>query len=115
MGRPRKLDKLAQIDGKIEKQKPTTLEQLWGGTGISNYGTLDEKVYEDKLDKMNLADLQVHAVNYGLIPKDDPKILKQRLMNLFRSHISKFKERPTPLRPNPKKLDALRKFFPIVK
>ena len=104
MARPRKLDNLKQIDGKVDKQKPTTLEQLWGGTGGGEYGTLDEKEYESKLDAMNLTDLQKHALEKGLIPKNDEKILKQRLMNLFASHVNKFKSPPSPKRPNPQKI-----------
>ena len=41
----KKLESLSQTHGK-EEFKPTTLDQIWGDTGISKYGTLNEDEYE---------------------------------------------------------------------
>lgn len=48
------------------------------------YGTNDPKVYQSKLDGMDLSDLQVYAYENGIVPKDDRFALIDRLMAEFR-------------------------------
>ena len=83
---------LSQTHGKEENFEPTTLEQIWGDDGSSAYGTLSETTYEDRLDDMNMSDLQTHASTVGIIPIDNRHTLRERLMREFRKHISSYKK-----------------------
>ena len=89
-GRAKKIEGLSQAHGKEESFKPTTLDQIWGDTGISEYKTLDESVYSQQLDAMNKSDLQNHASKKGLIPVDDRGLLTKRLINEFRKHVNQY-------------------------
>ena len=46
MAKKPKLKDLNQIDAKEETGRPTTLDQIWGDTGISKYGTNDFEYYK---------------------------------------------------------------------
>tara|TARA_R100000008_G_C3560293_1_gene155744 strand:- start:63 stop:446 length:384 start_codon:yes stop_codon:yes gene_type:complete len=83
---------LSQTHGKVEKFEPTTLDQIWGDDGSSMYGTMDERTYEERLDDMNLSDLQTHASRVGIIPVDNRGMLKDRLMREFRKHVLGYKK-----------------------
>ena len=84
--------KLSQAHGKVEEYQPTTLDQIWGDDGTSLYGTLDEVVYKDRLDEMNMSDIQSHASRVGIIPIDNRSMLKDRLVKEFRKHASAYKK-----------------------
>ena len=84
------LDELSQSHGKEEGTQPTSLDQVWGDTGISKFGTQDKDEYEDKLKDMNKSDLQTHATKVGLVPIDDPNMLRKRLLKEFTRHMSSF-------------------------
>ncbi len=86
-----KLEELSQSHGKEETTKPTSLDQLWGDTGVSKFKTLDKEEYESKLEDMNKSDLQAHATKVGLVPIDDVSTLKRRLMKEFTKHVSSFR------------------------
>tara|TARA_B100000131_G_scaffold240915_1_gene233242 strand:- start:289 stop:681 length:393 start_codon:yes stop_codon:yes gene_type:complete len=93
-----KLNKLSQADGKDDSKQETmvksqarTLDQVWGDTGLSKYNTMDQSEYELRIGEMNKTDMQAHAQQIGLIPVDDVRILKQRLINEFKSHVAKYK------------------------
>ena len=64
--RKKSIKDVSQTHAKEEFQ-PTTLDQIWGDTGSSTYGTMDEKVYVYRLNNMNLSDLQSHASHVGII------------------------------------------------
>ena len=83
---------LSQTHGKEENFEPTTLDQIWGDDGNSTYGTLSETTYEDRLDDMNMSDLQTHASTVGIIPIDNRHTLRERLMREFRKHVSAYKK-----------------------
>lgn len=91
------LKNMKMAHGKIEpkydsKYVPSTLDQLWGDTGLAgNYDTLEESEYKTKLDEMNKSDLQAHAVRIGLIPVDNRETLVNRLMREFRVHVASYK------------------------
>jgi len=85
---------LSQTHGKEEKFEPTTLDQIWGDDGTSMYGTIDDKVYMERLDDMNLSDLQTHASRVGIIPIDNRNMLRDRLVREFRRHVSTY-QKPT--------------------
>ena len=51
---------MKQIHGKKESaSKPTTLDQIWGDTGSSTYGTLEESVYIDKIRNLRTNTIDV--------------------------------------------------------
>ena len=85
------LEELSQSHGKEEGTQPTSLDQVWGDTGVSKFGTLDEEEYESSLSSMNKSDLQTHATKVGLVPIDDVNMLRKRLLREFNRHISSFR------------------------
>ena len=91
---------LSQTHGKVEEFQPTTLDQIWGDTGITAYGTMNEKEYEARVDDMNMSDLQAHASTVGIIPVDNRNMLRERLLREFRKHVSSYQRPISP--PNPR-------------
>lgn len=87
-----KLDSLNQTHGKVER--PITLDQVWGDSGRSRYGTLDINKYEEYLANLNKSDIQAHAVKVGLVPVDDRDSLTRRLKQEFIKYASQFQARP---------------------
>jgi hypothetical protein len=86
---------MKQIHGKKEKaSKPTTLDQIWGDTGLWKYNTMNLDEYSDQLQEMTKTDLQAHATKIGLIPVDSREMLSQRLVREFRRHVSSYENRP---------------------
>ena len=83
---------LSQAHGKKENFEPTTLEQIWGDDGSTTYGTLNENQYANRLDDMNMSDLQTHASTVGIIPIDNRSTLRERLLRDFRKHVSSYKK-----------------------
>jgi len=86
----KKLESLSQTHGK-EDFKPTTLDQIWGDTGMSKYGTLNEGEYETQLKEMNRTDIHSHASKVGVIPVDNRDMLHQRLLREFKRHLSAYR------------------------
>lgn len=101
-----------EITGKIETYEPTTLDQIFGDTGITKYKTLDLSEYETSLGEMNLSDLQNHALKLGLVPIDNAQMLKKRLVVAFKVHIAKYRKpvvknnKPIEISPETKKILA---------
>jgi len=93
MSKKSKINSLHQAHGKVEK-RPLTLDQVWGDTGNSKYGTLDKEVYSQYLDSLNKSDLQSHASKIGLVPIDDRKALVARLNKEFQKHVTIYKPSP---------------------
>jgi len=85
---------MSQAHGKVESVEPTTLDQIWGDTGLTKYNTLDEKEYEGQLDNFTKSELQAHATKVGLIPVDNRETLKTRLIREFNKHTSSYKKPP---------------------
>jgi len=77
-----------QTHGKVEN--PITLDQIWGDTGITKYGTLNLEEYEKKINDFNKSDLQTHATQVGLIPVDNREILLARLLSEFKKHVAHY-------------------------
>lgn len=93
MKKGKKLADITQVDGKVEKFVPTSLDQFWGlDNGMSKFGTLELDEYEAKLNEMNKADLQEHAVKQGLIPTHEREILRKRLVTEFKRHVAGFRK-----------------------
>ncbi len=87
--------KMTQTHAKEEKFQPSTLDQVWGDTGNTKYGTMDEAKYNEQLDEMNKSDLQAHAGRVGFVPIDDRGLLTKKLLSEFRKYVSGFRK-PTP-------------------
>ena len=86
-----KASELSQTHAKVEGRRPTTLDQIWGDTGMHKYKTLDEQEYKQQLKEMHKVDLQAHAVEIGLIPIDNPEQLKRRLLVEFKKYATAYK------------------------
>jgi len=98
MPKKTKLKTLKQIDGKSEEKViPSTLDQIWGDTGLSRYHTLNEKEYTTYLSELNKSDLQTHATKIGLLPIDNRELLTSRLLREFKKYVDSFK-RPVPMK-----------------
>ena len=92
MTKKKKLENLSQIDAKEEKGKPTTLDQIWGDTGLSKYGTQNFEEYKNYLKGLNRTDIQAHAVQIGILPTDNHEILIARLEREFLRHVNSYLE-----------------------
>jgi len=90
MPRKKKLKELKQTDGKAEPVKPTTLDQIWGNTGLTKYGTSDVEEYKEYIKGLNRTDIHNHALEVGIIPIDNMEILFSRLEREFIRHVSSF-------------------------
>ena len=97
-----KLNKIKQVHGKQETYEVNSLDQVWGDTGISKYGTFDAEEYRTQLSEMSKADLRAHATKVGIVPVDNRELLTKSLMREFNRHslsykrpiVPKKKERP---------------------
>jgi hypothetical protein len=85
-----KLQDLSQVDAKEEKGKPTTLDQIWGDTGLNKYNTMNFDEYKTRINSMNRTDIQNHAVQIGILPTDNHQILIARLEREFLRHIGTY-------------------------
>ena len=88
---PKKVDELNQAHGKEETAKPTTLDQIWGDTGLSKYRTLDATEYGTYLKQLNKSDLQRHAAEMGIVPVDSREMLSNRLLKEFNRYAASFR------------------------
>ena len=84
--RKKNLSEINQTHGKVEKSKPTTLDQIWGNDSLSRYSTLSYEEYQGNLKDMDKSKMKEHAYigQYASIPdqttenqpKASEKILK---------------------------------------
>jgi hypothetical protein len=88
----KKIEQLSQTHGKQEQFQPTTLEQIWGDTGLTRYKTMDETEYSTFLKDLNKSDLQAHAMSIGIIPIDNREMLTKRLVREFKSYVSGYRK-----------------------
>ena len=91
--KPTKLDSLDQAHGKDESKEfePTTLDQIWGDTGMWKYKTMDEKEYKTQLREMSKSDLFTHASKNGIIPTDNRDLLVNKLVREFTKYVSSYR------------------------
>jgi hypothetical protein len=92
--------KMMQAHGKEETFQKTTLDQVWGDTGNTRYGTLNQEEYSGSLSEMNKSDLQAHAHLHGLVPIDDRNRLTKKLLSEFKKYVSGFKSPSSPTNPS---------------
>ena len=90
MAKKSKLQELNQIDAKEELGKPTTLDQIWGDTGLQKYGTNNFDQYKNYIRSLNRSDIQAHAIKVGMLPTDNYEILVARLEREFQRHVSAY-------------------------
>lgn len=85
----KKSKEMIQTHAMEEKQsfEKTTLDQIWGDTGFSKYGTLDEEKYVSQIKGMNKTDLHAHAVKIGILPVDNRQLLTSRLVREFKKYV----------------------------
>lgn len=102
---------LNQAHGKDEsKSTPTTLDQVWGDTGLWKYNTNDVNEYAQQIKTMTLADIRNHANKIGLVPVGDRSSLEKKLITEFNKHVSKYSVSavepadPSPISENAKKI-----------
>jgi|TARA_B110000263_G_scaffold164093_1_gene142903 hypothetical protein len=74
------------------KYAASTLDQIWGDTGLTKYQTLDSKEYKQTINNYNKSDLQTHASKVGLLPLDNVTMLKERLMSEFNRHVASYRK-----------------------
>ena len=90
------LQSLSQTHGKEEKFQATTLDQIWGDTGNTRYGTTDVNEYIRRLENMNTSDIQSHAHKMGLIPVDDRVTVTKKLVSEFKRYVSAYRKPNAP-------------------
>ena len=93
----KKLESLDQTHGK-EEFKPTTLDQIWGDTGLWKYNTANAEEYSKQLNEMTLSDVQKHATKIGLIPRGSRVLLQKKLVSEFNKFVSQYKFKDEPLK-----------------
>lgn len=88
----KKLANLSQADGKSEESAitPSTLDQVWGDTGLWKYKSTNAADYKIYLDSLNKSDLQTHASKVGIIPSDNRDLLNQKLVKEFKRFIAAY-------------------------
>jgi hypothetical protein len=89
-----KVKEMTQTHAMEEKEsfQKTSLDQIWGDTGLSKYGTQDEQEYVSTIRAMNRSDLHSHAVKYGILPVDNRELLTTRLLREFKKYILSYKK-----------------------
>ena len=102
MSKKTKLKDLNQIDAKAENGKPTTLDQIWGDTGLQKYGTNNFDEYKAHIRSLNRSDIQSHAVKIGILPIDNYEILVARLEREFQRHSATYQAPPEKRKDNKK-------------
>jgi hypothetical protein len=90
--RKKKLKDLSQTHGKSEEIIPSTLDQVWGDTGMSKFGTLNEEEYETELGGYSKTDLFAHAAKVGIVPVDNRELLEKRLIREFQRHVLSYRK-----------------------
>jgi len=96
------LKNLKQIDAKEETGRPTTLDQIWGDTGLQKYGTNNFEEYQSYLRNLNRSDIQNHALKVGIMPTDNHEILIAGLEREFQRHVATYQAPPDNKKTNKK-------------
>lgn len=86
----KKLKDIQQVDGKLDNLTPVELDEILGATN-KMYKSTDIEKYKELLQEMNMADIQAHAVEVGLMPIDHRPTLVDRLLREFKKNTSSYK------------------------
>ena len=90
----------------INGQNPTIFDYL-RAKGEYSYPTEDVQVYASSISKMNLGDLQTHAMDKGIKPSSDRRRLEVALINQFKSVMSKRKAAKLTTKMTQEKIDEI--------
>ena len=84
-----KVTEMTQTHAMEEKEsfEKTSLDQIWGDTGLGRYGTQDEEKYLGSIKGLNRSDLHSHAVKMGILPIDNRELLTTRLIREFKKYV----------------------------
>lgn len=96
-----KVTEMTQTHAMEEKEsfQKTSLDQVWGDTGLGRYGTKDEDKYLASIRGLNRSDLHSHAVKMGILPIDNREILASRLIREFKKYVLSYnKPKSTPIK-----------------
>lgn len=86
------VEEMSQAHGKVENTQPTTLDQVWGDTGMMKYGTLNLDEYKKAIDDMGKSDIFAHAAHVGIVPVDNRDQLTKRLIKEFQKYASAYQK-----------------------
>lgn len=111
MARTKKINALKEVNAKVETFKPSTLDQIWGGTGTTKYGTNNLEEYEAKLKGMNQTDLHAHARYLGIMPDSNYDLLRRKLRQAFLEHTNGYRVPSTPASKPITASDAVKKIL----
>lgn len=100
------MKKIKQVHGKIDSSEKefTTLDQIWGNTGLNKYGTFSVEEYTKILSEMNKTDLQAHAIKHGTVPIENRERLVLNLVREFKKHVASFNKPKITNKNDPKKI-----------
>lgn len=79
--------KKTKVDVKAEISKPIgpkSIKEILGVKEESDYATTSELEYEEQISKLNMIDLQNHAIKLGFRPSSDRPLLMRTLVSEFR-------------------------------
>ena len=71
-----------------KQEPPKTILEILSKTPTSPYNTKAINEYSSQLQKMNLLEMQTHAIGLGIRPCGDRELLQKTLINLFKSNNS---------------------------
>lgn len=77
------------MDGRM-KRPPMTINEVLGKKEFGPYKTDNEADYAASIERMNLSDLQAHAIKCGIRPGTDRKKLIARLLKEFKTSKSSY-------------------------
>jgi hypothetical protein len=98
MSKKNKLQEMDQVDGKLASGLCFRgLDALIGEGCDHPYRQNNEPEYENYLNQLNSTDLHRHAEKVGLVPMNDRRVLKERLLREFRRFIASRSLVPEPL------------------
>ena len=96
-----KVTEMTQTHAMEEKEsfEKTSLDQIWGDTGLGRYGTQDDEKYLASIKSLNRSDLHSHAVKMGILPIDNRELLTARLIREFKKYVLSYnKPKSTPIK-----------------
>jgi hypothetical protein len=112
MPKTKKLETLKQTHGKVNNFEVTTLDQIWGSSDNTPFGTTDIAEFEAKLKDMTRSDLENFARQHGSIIVESSERIRNELMKVFRNYVSLLQKPPTrPQTSNTKVSEAVQRIL----
>lgn len=98
------LDSLTQTNGKISTNIPSTLDAVMSEGMGGRYTDISEESYSQKLNEMNLPELQSLAHEKGVMVLEEPQRMRNELLKEFRSFVRAQTCPPQPIDKRTKKI-----------